>query len=227
MKSGPVSEYQLNNQLVSRWCWLVSQTHRLTLWVQCCQNHTALKQSDNLRHQPGRGLHQSALLCTVVLCNGAPRNIIRKKRGGLGLAGWLGEVFCVGGRGDGRERRRVGGLRGGLNFVNGVFLRASHSALKAKPPGWGLWSAGIRHAQSVPLLKSPSESYLFEQPFLNLFLYQLVGCDLAKCFGNRRQRWMVKRRRFPLALFSAPSPISTHTHTLTLTISPPVPSPSI
>lgn len=120
----------------------------------------------------------------------------------------LGEVFC-GGRGGSGE----GGLRGELNFVNGVFLRASHSALKAKPPGWGLWSAGIRHAQSVPLLKSPSESYLFEQPFLNLFLYQLVGCDLAKCFGNRRHRWMVKPRRFPLFLFSAPSLISTHTRT--------------
>lgn len=97
-----------------------------------------------------------------------------------------------------------GGLRGELNFVNGVFLRASHSALKAKPPGWGLWSAGIRHAQSVPLLKSPSESYLFEQPFLNLFLYQLVGCDLAKCFGNRRHRWLVKWRRFLFFCFLLP-----------------------
>lgn len=164
-------------------------------------------------------LYQSALLCTVVLCNRAPCNIIRKKRG-VG-AGWLGEVFCGGGRGDGRERRRVGGLSGELNFVNGVFLRASHSALKAKPPGWGLWSAGIRHAQSVPLLKSPSESYLFEQPFLNLFLYQLVGCDLAKCFGNRRQRWMVKRRRFPLALFFCSlADFHTYTHTHTPYLSP-------
>lgn len=40
---------------------------------------------------------------------------------------WRGLGICWG----------VGGgvLRGELNFVNGVFLRASHSALKAKPPG--------------------------------------------------------------------------------------------
>lgn len=48
----------------------------------------------------------------------------------------MGEVFCGGGiqGGEGRKRRREE-LGGELNFVNGVFLRASHSALKAKPPG--------------------------------------------------------------------------------------------
>lgn len=143
----------------------------------------------------------------------------KKKRAvlpGRGLLWWE--------RGERREGGERRWLRGELNFVNGVFLRASHSALKAKPPGWGLWSAGIRHAQSVPLLKSPSESYLFEQPFLNLFLYQLVGCDLAKCFGNRRHRWMVKRRRFLSFCFLLPRWFP---HTLALPISPPVPSPSI
>lgn len=114
-------------------------------------------------------------------------------------------------------------LRKELNFVNGAFLCASHSTLKAKPPGWGLWSAGIRHAQSVPLLKSPSKSYLFEQPSLNLFLYQLVGCDLAKCFGNRRHRWMVKWRRFLSFCFLLPRWFP---HMLVLPISP-VPSPSV
>lgn len=34
-----------------------------------------------------------------------------------------------------RSSVEEGGIRGELNFVNGVFLRASHSALKAKPPG--------------------------------------------------------------------------------------------
>lgn len=41
----------------------------------------------------------------------------------------------VGEEGEKRGARGGGGLRGELNFVNGVFLRASHSALKAKPPG--------------------------------------------------------------------------------------------
>lgn len=67
----------------------------------------------------------------------APSKIIRlkkkKKVGGGELPGrglpWRGRKG-----GDGRERRREE-LGGELNFVNGVFLRASHSALKAKPPG--------------------------------------------------------------------------------------------
>lgn len=45
--------------------------------------------------------------------------------------------YIIRGKKKGWKRSSVeeGGLRGELNFVNGVFLRASHSALKAKPPG--------------------------------------------------------------------------------------------
>lgn len=71
----------------------------------------------------------------------APGNIIRLKiknkiKKKLEVGSCLGEVFCGGGvqGGEGRKRRREE-LGGELNFVNGVFLRASHSALKAKPPG--------------------------------------------------------------------------------------------
>lgn len=161
-----------------------------------------------------------ALPCTVCKAQHPETSLEKEKK--KRCAAW--ERSSVVGEGGEERGRKRGGLRGELNFVNGVFLRASHSALKAKPPGWGLWSAGIRHAQSVPLLKSPPESYLFEQPFLNLFLYQLVGCDLAKCFGNRRHRWMVKWRRFLSFCFLLPRWFP---HTLVLPISPPVPSPSI
>ncbi len=58
-----------------------------------------------------------------------------------------------------------------------------HPALKAKPPGRGLWRARMRHAQSVPLFKPLSEAYLLPQRCLHRPLHQLVGCELALCSG--------------------------------------------
>lgn len=58
-----------------------------------------------------------------------------------------------------------------------------HPALKARPPGRGLWRAQMRHA-SVPLFKPLSEAYLLPQRCLHEPFHQLVGCDLAHCFGK-------------------------------------------
>jgi len=87
------------------------------------------------------------------------------------------------------ERKRA------RSFVNGVCVcvcvcvcarthtHSRHPALKAKPPGRGLWRARMRHAQSVPLFKPLSEAYLLPQRCLHRPLHQLVGCELALCSG--------------------------------------------
>lgn len=75
-----------------------------------------------------------------------------------------------------------------------VCAHSRHPALKAKPPGQGLWRARMRHAQSVPLFKPLSEAYLLPQCCLHGPLHQLVGCDLAPSSGifflvSMRCRW--------------------------------------